>query len=148
MVLSLARHGSTLAGGWQSPVEKRLLKAVTGVENSKIIYCLAKGIKNFHPPKYLSALERDNRLLVLSQFKNGKRITRELAIRRDQWMKGFMEKYLFCYADPGGNLKSLLENRLQEQKQVYILHHPQNTVYEDHGAIPVNRYNYREVFQI
>ena len=66
----LTNESLTLAGGWQSPLEKNALKYWKPDSDSNIIYFLAKGINSFPIPQYLNILLNNNKLLVVSKFKS------------------------------------------------------------------------------
>jgi len=60
----LVNESLTIAGEWQSPLEKNALKYRKPESDSNIEYFLAKGINSFTIPKYLNILPNNNKLLV------------------------------------------------------------------------------------
>lgn len=147
-VEAIAASGHVLAGGWHSRLEKRLLRAVLAVPDSSVLYGLAKGIKHFHLPTFTRTAYATQRLLVLSPFENAPRITRRRAQQRDTWLRGLMDRYLFCYIDPGGNVEALFYTCLREGKSVLLLDHPQNALFAEAATRPINPYNFQEVLKL
>lgn len=134
-----------LAGGWHSRLEKRLLRTAVQSPTSRIVYFLAKGIDRFRLPNMLRPLYAGGRLLVLSPFRTEPRITRSLVDERDAWMRTLVQRYLFCYIDPDGMTNILFHRCLDEAKEVYVLHHPENTPLAEQATAAISRYNYRGV---
>lgn len=161
VVSALMEHDVVLAGGWQSPMEKRLLKNIKRKEHAKIIYFLAKGIRNFRPFKKfeMESLEEQDRLLVLSLHESEERITRKLVEKRDHWMRKMLQRFFFLYIDPDGKLQQLYEEltghtsslfvghaaSLSREKKVFLLNHPENRPFMNDSVILIDRYNLEEV---
>ena len=66
----LVNESLTIAGEWQSPIEKKAFKYRKPESDFSIIYFLAKGINSFTIPKFLNILPKNNKLLVVSKFKS------------------------------------------------------------------------------
>ncbi|MEK7399098.1 MAG: hypothetical protein AAB116_19350 [Candidatus Poribacteria bacterium] len=118
-----------LAGGWQSAMEKRMLKNCK-IQNAsacpQIIYFLAKGIKNFSLPDYLEKPYNEGNLLVISPYLKQKCISIKRVQVRDKLILRLIDRYLFLYINPGGQLEALYEKCLQKEKMVYLLKHHLN----------------------
>ena len=147
LISLLAKEKYVLAGGWQSRMEKRLLKVSLRFPTSRIIYFLARGIKFYNLPRELEELIAENRLLVLSNFESERRVSRYLVEKRDQWMQNYIDYYLFLYIDPGGKTTDLFERCLEEGKSTFLLDHPENTPFTKRATGVLNQYNFREVLQ-
>ncbi len=72
-----------IGGGWQSTMEKRVLKNYTEESQARIIYFLAKGINHYKIPGHLSYLIGCGRLLIVSPFLNRPRIGKRLVEHGD-----------------------------------------------------------------
>lgn len=145
-VSAMASRGIVLAGGWQSRLEKRLLRKILTVPDGRAVYVLAKGICHFQLPAFGRESYIAGRLLVLSPFENERRISRRLVMRRDVWIRNQFDRYLFCSIDPGGNVEHVLDYCIQGDKTVYILDHPMNTEFLAEGSRKLSPYNIQEVF--
>lgn len=135
----------TVAGGWQSALEKRVLKNYGSESKADIIYFLAKGINKFSVPKYLSPLMDSDRLLVVSPFLDEKRIEKRFVAARDELVLSLIQRFLFLYINPEGSIKNIFTRCISEGRQVYMLEHQANSAYFCDGVMPVNRNNMREV---
>lgn len=147
LISLLAKEKHVLAGGWQSRMEKRLLKFAVNIPTSRIIYFLARGIKFFNLPRDLEKLFTENRLLVLSTFEDEKRITRNLVEQRDKWMLNYIDHYLFYHIDPNGKTTDFFNRCLKEGKNAYLLDHPENTPFIMKATGVLNQYNFQEVLE-
>jgi len=160
VVSALIERDVVLAGGWQSSMEKRLLKNIKGKENAKIIYFLAKGIRHFRPIKLLEPLFEQNRLLVLSLFETEERITHKLVDKRDRWISEMLQRFFFFYIEPNGKLQQLYEElsvehaaslfvghaaSLPRENHLFLLNHPENRPFMNDSAILIDKYNLEEV---
>ncbi len=145
MVKSLAAQGVVLAGGWHSPLEKRLFRRALSQENGRVVYCRAKGITQFTPPENYHTLMKSGRLLVYSPFLTESRITREEVEIRDRWLFRRVSRYLFGALDPGGGLVDRLRRCKDANKEVFVLDHPANAHCIDESVIALNRENRRAV---
>lgn len=147
LIARLSNKGVVLAGGWQSPLERKMLKVVTQVEQGKVIYFLAKGIKYFNPWKYLRPLIQSQRLLVVSPFENEERITSEMVKERDELILRLIDTFLFIFVNPSGKTPRFVENCLKNNKRVYFVDHPQNKDVLQEGIGLLSKYNYQEVLK-
>ncbi|MDI6751277.1 MAG: hypothetical protein QME07_00220 [bacterium] len=126
-----------LAGGWQSVMEKRMLKNYKAQNTSacaQIIYFLAKGIKSFSLPDYLEKPYNEGNLLVISPYLKQKCISIKRVQVRDKLILKLIDCYLFLYINPGGHLEALYEKCLQKEKIVYLLKHHLNVGYLRDGV--------------
>jgi len=163
VVSALIERNVVLAGGWQSSMEKRLLKNIKGKENAKIIYFLAKGIQHFRPRpiKLLEPLLEQDRLLALSLHESEERITRRLVENRDRWMTEMLQRFFFFYIEPNGKLQQLYEELCvehaaslfvghaaslsREKNRVFLLNHPENRPFMNNSVLLIDKYNLEEV---
>lgn len=93
---------TTVVSGFHSPVEKECLRLLLK-GNANIILCPAREIKHLRIPKdWKPALEED-RMLILSPFKE-KRADSRTIDRRNHLVADLADTLYVPYATPGGNL--------------------------------------------
>jgi len=100
--------GRCVISGFHSPVEKECLHILLR-GSQPIIICPARTLPQRVPPEWQQPLA-DGRLLILSVFRAGeKRITTELAIRRNEFVAALADELWFVYVTPGGQMDSLAQ---------------------------------------
>lgn len=137
-----------LAGGWQSVMEKRILKNYTaqnGSARAQIIYFLAKGIKGFSLPAYLEKPYNEGNLLVVSPCLAEKRISSKKVQARDELILRLIDRYLFLYINPGGHLETVYKTCLQQKKIVRLLKHHLNAEYLKDNVKPIEEINVEDL---
>jgi len=126
LVQSLMSLPLTLAGGWQSTVEKDALKVRGSGSHSNIIYFLAKGIQNFKLPKSLRIDLDMGKVLIVSLWMQKERVDSQKVEKRDELMLYKLERFLFLNISKGGKLEELFYHCLDREKEVLLLDHPEN----------------------
>ena len=126
LVQALMTRPLTLAGGWQSTIEKQALRAREPGRSSNIIYFLAKGTQNFKLPAQLRADLDEGKILLVSPFIEGKRIDKRKVAIRDDLILSLINRYLFLNIDEGGILDRLFDRCLDLKKEVFLLDHFSN----------------------
>lgn len=100
--------GRCVVGGFHSPVEKECLRILLR-GSQPIIICPARTLPQRIPPEWRQPLA-DGRLLILSGFSAGeKRITTELAIRRNEFVAALADELWFAHITPGGQMDKLAQ---------------------------------------
>lgn len=101
--------GRCVVGGFHSPVEKEcLLILLRGI--SPVIICPARSLPQRAPPEWRPALAA-GRLLLVSAFQhNERRVTAELAARRNRFVADLADERWFAYVTPGGQLDQLAQH--------------------------------------
>ena len=98
--------GRCIIGGFHSPVEKECLRILLR-GSQPIIICPARTLPQRVPPEWQQPLA-DGRLLILSGFRaSEKRITTELAIRRNEFVAALADDVWFAHITPGGQMDKL-----------------------------------------
>lgn len=133
-----------IAGGWQSAMEKRVLKNYKREGQANIIYFLAKGIEQFKLPAYLTLLMESEKLLIISPLLDKRRIEKRFVIMRDELILGFIKRFLFLYINPNGYLENIFNRCVSEDKTVYLLEHQANSRYFKEGVDPLSTRNLKE----
>jgi len=98
--------GRCIISGFHSPVEHECLRILLrGI--SPIILCPARSLLQRNPGEWRTALNA-GRMLILSGFAaSEKRITTELAIRRNALVAALADEVCFAHITPGGQSDSL-----------------------------------------
>lgn len=129
----------TLAGGWQSKLEKALLKMRRPGSPSNIIYVLAKGIHSFRLPKSLRGDLDRGKVLIISPWVHDSRIDQKRVKKRDDFIMDQMERFLFLNIQEGGNLEELFFRCLSQEKEVFLLDHPANQQWMNPQVVPLSK---------
>ena len=131
----------TFAGGWQSPVEKQLLKRRQPGSASKIIYFLAQGFRQFKTPAELSRDLESGNALVVSLWKEKQHINRNLVKKRNEFILRKIPRFLFLGLTKGGNLDQLFHWAQLKNKEVYLFNHPVNRDWMKAGITGITEKN-------
>ena len=100
--------GRCVISGFHSPVEKECLRILLR-GSQPIIICPARALPQRVPLEWRQPLA-DGRLLILSGFRAGeKRITTELAIRRNEFVAALADELWFAHITPGGQMDKLAQ---------------------------------------
>jgi hypothetical protein len=142
---ALMNETVTLAGGWHSPLEKRALEAREPASDSNIVFCLAKGMENFSLPETLQNDFRENKVLIVSKWKNSRRIDISKVKQRNRMMLETFHRFLFLSIDDRGNLAELCQKCLESGKVVYIFDHHTNARWKQKVIIPISIRNMRNL---
>ena len=98
--------GRCIISGFHSPVEKECLRILLR-GSQPIIICPARSLPQRIPPEWRQPLA-DGRLLLLSGFTAAeKRITAELATRRNEFVAALADEVCFVHITPGGQAERL-----------------------------------------
>jgi len=102
--------GRCIISGFHSPVEKECLQILLR-GSQPIIICPARTLPQRVPPELKRPLAA-GRLLILSAFTaTAKRVTAELAARRNEFVAALADDIFIAHATPGGRLDVLLRRR-------------------------------------
>ena len=100
-------EGRCVIGGFHAPVERDCLRILLR-GRQPVIVCLARGLPGMRPPADWKEPLAGDRLLVLSQFPaSARRVTKELAVRRNQLAAALADEIVFAHIAPGGHLDEL-----------------------------------------
>jgi len=135
----------TIAGGWHSPLEKKVLRSREPNSKSNIILYLAKGIDHFPIPKELSNDFENGKVLIISKWKDNKRIDQKKADERNKLIVHTFNKFLFLSINENGNLESLYKSCMSQNKKVYLLDHPSNSKWINDKTVRVSQNNLKGI---
>ena len=100
--------GRCMISGFHSPVEKECLRILLR-GSQPIIICPARSLPQRVPPGWNKPMA-DGRLLILSGFTTAeKRVTTELATRRNALVAALADEVCFAYITPGGQMEQLAQ---------------------------------------
>ena len=104
--------GRCVISGFHSPVEKECLQILLR-GTQPIIICPARSLPHRVPPEWQTPLSA-GRLLILSIFVEGtRRITAELASRRNEFVAGLADEVCIAHTTAGGQLEKLKHGMLK-----------------------------------
>ena len=98
--------GRCVISGFHSPVEKECLRILLR-GSQPVVICPARSLPQRIPPDWKGAMD-DGRLLILSAFADSsKRVTAELASRRNEFVAAMANDVFIAHATAGGHLDKL-----------------------------------------
>jgi predicted Rossmann fold nucleotide-binding protein DprA/Smf involved in DNA uptake len=127
--------GLALVSGFHSPIERDCLSILLRGSDPIIIVQAHKLSTSRLPMEWQSAVDA-GRLLLLSPFgKKEKRVTKELATKRNRFVASIADEVLIPYAAPGSKTEALALEFLGAGKCVYTFDGGASTSLGSHGAI-------------
>ena len=107
-----------VVGGFQSALERDVLKLLLPDGGPPIVMVLARGMWRSVPVKYREAINA-GRMLVVSPFSQGVvRVSKETAEKRNGWILDRCDEAVFASLDPNGSLARLVVARPNLRFQV------------------------------
>jgi hypothetical protein len=139
---ALKRLPIALAGGWQSPLEKKILNQINSSgSRCNIIHYLAKNINNFKPGEDQNQLVKDGRMLFISPGIQELRPSQRQINSRDELIFSQIDKILFIFIAAGGRLEEYFNRLLSASYQVFLFEHPLNKEFFNSSAVLLNEDN-------
>ena len=107
-----------VVGGFQSALERDVLKLLLPDGGPPIVMVLARGMWRSVPMEYREAINA-GRMLVVSPFSQGVvRVSKETAEKRNGWILENCDEAVFASLDPNGSLARLVAARPNLRYQV------------------------------
>ena len=107
-----------VVGGFQSALERDVLKLLLPDGGPSIVMVLARGMWRSVPMEYREAINA-GRMLVVSPFSQGVvRVSKETAEKRNGWILDHCDEAVFASLDPNGSLARLIAARPHLRFQV------------------------------
>ena len=103
---------------------------------------MAKGLRQFKPDSYLQKDLEDNKLLIISLWKDSKQISSQMVRLRNELILKKLDRFLFLSLRKGGNLDQFFNWALLNKKIVYVLEHTNNNFWLRNETIALNRDNF------
>ena len=100
-----------VVGGFQSALERDVLKLLLPEGGPPIVMVLARGMWRSVPVEYRAAINA-GRMLVVSPFSQGViRVSKETAEKRNGWILDHCDEAVFASLDPDGSLARVVATR-------------------------------------
>lgn len=125
-LLSLSALPYVFISGWHSPFERRILKKLLS-KDKELIFFTSKGIKNQRLYKYFSKAINKENFLIVSLLLEEPKVTLHNSIVRNEMIADITDYNLFIFINRGGNLESLFNERLTQNKTPLIFNHSANS---------------------
>ncbi len=138
LFLRLLELPIALGSGWQSPLEKHLLKMVSPIIRANLLIFIAKPFRAFTLPEHLTPLYRERRVAIIEPDVQQERIDSRGVVIRDTILDDLINHHLFFYIEPGGRLENHLYQLSERGKYLYLLDIPPHHHYVDTGGMFVN----------
>ena len=107
-----------VVGGFQSALERDVLKLLLPDGGPPIVMVLARGMWRSVPVEYREAINA-GRMLVVSPFSQGVvRVSKETAEKRNGWILDHCDEAVFASLDPNGSLARLVATRPNLRRQI------------------------------
>jgi len=128
-------------GGWHSPLEEEVLRILLE-QSAPIVFCVAKSLNRFVPPKEVDARIAQGEALLLTHCGvKAKRISREASLRRNQLVMALAAALLILSAPEGSSSLELAKSALHYGKPVLTPEHGLNKQLLAAGALPATLEN-------
>lgn len=125
--------GNCVISGFHSKIEKDVLHYLLK-GRQPIILALARGLKTKIEPQIQQAIEQ-KRLLIVTPFnKSVKRITKDTATKRNEFMAVLADEVFVAYASPNGKLQTLVSQNLAKGKKILTFDVEENRHLINSGA--------------
>ena len=131
----------SIAGGWQAPLEKKLLQKTNKRMKANIIFYSARDISKIKMTKHLADLDNENKLLVISAQSRQSRPSKTDVDKRDNLMFSQVAAILFFYIAEGGRLEKYFNDLISAKFPVYLFEHELNSPFLTSDCMPINEDN-------
>jgi hypothetical protein len=140
LFLKLCELPLSIAGGWQAPFEKILLKEINPQMPANIIYYSAKNLISVKNTGF-TELEKNNKVLYVSAQSRKDRASKQDINKRDQLMFSQVHSVLFFYIETNGRLQKYFDQLIRNNFSVYTLQHDLNMNLLNAGAVGLDSEN-------
>jgi hypothetical protein len=141
LFLALCKLPLSLCGGWQAPLEKKLLNLAYPEMTASILYYSARDISQVNQTGKLKILDMFGKLLLISAESRSSRTSRNDVDKRDALLFKQVDKVLFIYLEPAGRLEEYYNQLLKKNFPVFVLDHQHNKRFNGAGSIALNTEN-------
>lgn len=107
----MGKSGWCVIGGFQSALERDVLKLLLPAGGPPIVMVLARGMWRAVPRDFRAAIDEGRMLVVSPVSQKIKRVYEESAGKRNAWVLDHCDYAVFASLDPGGSLARLVEAR-------------------------------------
>lgn len=120
------KSNSAIVGGFHSPMEDECLRLLLRGK-AGVILCHARSIETLRVPSRFKPALEEGRMLLLSPFSGQeRRMTRDLAERRNEFVAALADAILIAHAAPGSKTESFARRIATWGKPLYTIDVPDN----------------------
>lgn len=124
-----------LAGGWQSPAEKRLYKTLSPSMTANVIHYFARDINQMALTPLQQSLLDEQKLLMVAPETNRNRANKALIKKRDELIFSQNKKICFLYIRQGGLLEEYFNRLHQSGYFIYLFDHKENEPFKTENVV-------------
>mgnify|MGYP005725586293 CR=1 FL=1 len=122
----LLKQKIAIGSGWHSKLEKILLTAYPSNAIADVLIFIAKNFEHYKLPGHLALAYSRDKIAIVEPDVNRDRIEKEGVQIRDQIIDDLIDRHLFLYIHPGGQLEKRFWELLNRGKKVFVLNHALN----------------------
>lgn len=98
-----ARERTTVISGFHSPLEQSVLKVLM-TAGTPCVIVIARDLAHASVPSEWIDAARNGKIAIVSMNDNSRRLTGDVAARRNHWIVEHAERVVIAHASPGGGL--------------------------------------------
>jgi hypothetical protein len=118
--------GAAIIGGFHSPMERTCLDTLL-VRHVPVVYCPARRLNARGVPRAWESALAEERLLIISPFvASQRRVTRDLAHRRNCFVAALADLLFVPFAVQGGNTEAVVRGAIHRGTAVYTFREMEN----------------------
>ncbi|KAA3613211.1 MAG: hypothetical protein D8M58_12965 [Calditrichaeota bacterium] len=141
----LMEKNISIAGGWQAPLEKKMVEKTNNKMQANIIFYTAKDLSQLKISQKLHTLDDENKLLLISAQSRQKRAAKSDIDKRDNLLFKQVSQVLFLYVSSGGRLEEYFNTLHLASFPLLVLQHPLNEHLLLSGCPAINEDNVDEL---
>lgn len=127
--------GVTIIGGFHSPMEKECLSLLLH-GTQPVVICPARNIERMRLPMAWQPALTEGRLLILSPFAGKqRRMTVDLARKRNEFVAALADEIFVAYASPGSRTEQFCRDLFRRGKSVLTVESSENSTLLSLGAV-------------
>lgn len=115
-----AREKTTVISGFHSPLEQSVLKVLM-TAGIPCVIVIARDLAHASVPSEWIDAARNCKIAIVSMNDNSRRLTGELANKRNYWIAEHAERIVIAHASPGGGLASQALQWQQDNRDIEFL---------------------------
>ncbi len=131
----------SLAGGWQSSLEKQLLLSFSPSATANLIHYFARELNQLTLDELHQKLLAEGKLLMIAPETTAQRPSQTLIRKRDELIFNHCRKILFLFIQPEGRLQRYLDQLEAGPHSLFVLQHPLNAPWFSSNVVPLSEDN-------
>lgn len=137
LVRTLRDARVTVIGGFHSPMEKECLSLLLR-GTQPVVICPARSLERMRLPAAWQTALMEGRLLILSPFAGKqRRMTIDLARRRNEFVAALADEIFVAYVSPGSKTEQFCRDLFRRGKSVWTVESSENSTLLSLGAVPL-----------